>query len=225
MNRVVLFSILCMLLIGASSANAQDNGKAKEIIYSKPYHIYTPYYESSDKEELKHVIFIHEEQPVKTKKQKKEKQQKNKDKNMVLAINTGLGFNGDLEYKMTFGIEIAYPVAKRFGLGVFLSPGFSLEKQSSRYGLYSKSEERMVVGDVPIQVGLLTTIGNYHDRKAACLLGLGYEMEDGCNNACFRLGVILRNGFMLSTNLSGGEGDFSMTLNLGYNFGALFKVK
>lgn len=224
MNRVVLFSILCMLLIGASSANAQDNGKAKEIIYSKPYHIYTPYYESSDKEELKPVILIHEEQPVKTKKQKKEKQQKNKDKNMVLAINTGLGFNGDLEYKMTFGIEIAYPVAKRFGLGVFLSPGFSLEKQS-RYVLYGKSEERMVVGDVPIQVGLLTTIGNYHDRKAACLLGLGYEMEDGCNNACFRLGVILRNGLMFSTNLSGGEGNFSMTFNLGYNFGALFKVK
>ena len=30
---------------------------------------------------------------------------------------------------------------------------------------------------------------------------------------------------MFSTNLSGGEGNFSMTFNLGYNFGALFKVK
>ncbi len=146
-------------------------------------------------------------------------------KQMLLGINAGVGFDMFEEeketltgYKVNFGIDFAYPITQKFGLGAYFSGGF---------------------GDfyAGMTFGALATIGNYHE-KAAFLAGLGCDINIE-NGAGFdlRLGVLLKNGLYLMTTMTMSPSriameyadtsatNFAMTFNLGYNFGALFEVK
>ena len=161
-------------------------------------------------------------------------------KHMLLGVNVGAGFNmyeyyyhyyssehweKETDYKVHFGIDFAYPITQKFGLGAYFSGGFGDFYEGMTFGA-------------------LATIGNYHE-KAALLMGLGYDLSMPRNyltngGADIRLGVLLKNGLYLMTTMTitpfdgylGGMGityheftDFAMTFNLGYNFGALFEVK
>lgn len=164
-------------------------------------------------------------------------------KHMLLGVNVGAGFSlnrlgyenywGEYEYeavskvgyKMDFGVDFAYPITTRFGLGCYLSGFFdtgALEREGTSDSRYIREGTRSGVS-----FGLLTTIGNYHE-KAAFMAGLGCSFDDWNDdyfNADIRLGVLLKNGLYFMTTMSMGSAPYSMTLNLGYNFGALFEVK
>lgn len=167
-------------------------------------------------------------------------------KHMLLGVNVGVGFRvyekmykdyfyenafsgptvkrkfePNTEFKMNFGVDFAYPITEKFGLGAYFSSGFGDEY-------------------VGVTLGALTTIGNYNE-KAAFLGGIGCDIDFGTEvrtSADIRLGVLFRNGLYLMTTMSMGPTpygnghyhdhkytDFAMTFNLGYNFGALFEVK
>lgn len=137
-------------------------------------------------------------------------------KHMLLGINMGLGFGIHYDryskknysgFKLDFGIDCAYPITPKFGMGGYFSAGADLSTEPC------------------ISIGLLTTIGNYHE-KAAFIGGLGCNVDLGYGpNADIRLGVLFRKGLYLMTTMSMGEVPYAMTFNIGYNFGALFEVK
>lgn len=129
------------------------------------------------------------------------------DKHLLLGLNYGLGFCIPLIYdsghfKTGIGIDFAYPITKSFGLGTYLSGGYSF-----------------------VQWGLLTTIGNYHDKKTAFVGGLGLDacFQDGISFD-IRGGVMIKKGFYFMLDLSAGQ-NVAMTFNVGYNFGSLFSVR
>lgn len=222
MKKITLLSTLCLFWLGCLGAFAQKSGVYEAIYYSKPYHIYTPHYQAANAHKPNRFLINKAEKPVVAdkKENKKQKAPSEKSKYMVLGINAGAGFHGSSydELKMTFGIDIAYPIVKQFGMGVYFSTGFFMT------GFFK--EEGYYVSGMPFQLGLLTTIGNYHDRTAAFLFGIGWEYDTQWgHNANVRLGAIFRNGLKVYADLSGAEGPFSMTFNIGYNFGALFKVR
>ena len=166
-------------------------------------------------------------------------------KHMLLGINVGVGFDirnnvitegvwsdfygyyytvakdliKETEFKMNFGVDFAYPITEKFGLGAYFSTGFAT-------GEY-----------IGVTFGALTTIGNYNE-KAAFLGGIGcdYNVYGGVG-ADLRLGILFKNGLYLMTTMTMAPSeevldyygrsatDFAMTFNLGYNFGALFEVK
>lgn len=137
-------------------------------------------------------------------------------KHMLLGINMGLGFgihynryfkNNYSGFKLDCGIDCAYPITPKFGMGGYFSAGADLSSAPC------------------ISIGLLTTIGNYHE-KAAFIGGLGCNVDlyDG-PNADIRLGVLFRKGVYIMTAMSMGAMPYAMTFNIGYNFGALFEVK
>lgn len=224
MNKITkLCILLSMLWLGCIGAFARTKGATEAIYYSEPYKIYSPYYESATAHKKPRILFDKAEKPFVSEKKQEKKQKVNtpseKSKFMVLGINAGAGFHGSSydELKMTFGIDIAYPIVKQFGMGVYFSTGFFMEEgYRSRY----------YVSGMPFQLGLLTTIGNYHDRTAAFLFGIGWEYDtEWGHNANVRLGAIFKNGLKIYADMSGAASPFSMTFNIGYNFGALFKVR
>ena len=136
---------------------------------------------------------------------------KTKSKHMLLGLNYGIGFcmepadwysSGNTHFKTGIGFDFAYPITKRFGLGTYLSGGYPY-----------------------VQWGLLTTIGNYHDNKAAFIYGLGL---DACMqydlNLDIRAGVLLKKGLYLMVDVS-SLNCLAMTFNVGYNFGTRFNVR
>lgn len=166
-------------------------------------------------------------------------------KHMLLGINVGVGFDirnnvitervwsdsygyyytvakdliKETEFKMNFGVDFAYPITEKFGLGAYFSTGFAT-------GEY-----------IGVTFGALTTIGNYNE-KAAFLGGIGCDYNlYGDVGVDLRLGILFKNGLYLMTtmrmapseevldNYGRSATDFAMTFNLGYNFGALFEVK
>ena len=130
-------------------------------------------------------------------------------KHMLLGINMGLGFgiHYGSSFKLDFGIDCSYPITPKFGMGGYFSAGADLSSAPC------------------ISIGLLTTIGNYHE-KAAFIGGLGCNVDLGYGpNADIRLGVLFRKGVYVMTTMSMGSVPYAMTFNIGYNFGALFEVK
>lgn len=130
-------------------------------------------------------------------------------KHMLLGINMGLGFgiHYGSSFKLDFGIDCSYPITPKFGMGGYFSAGADLSSAPC------------------ISIGLLTTIGNYHE-KAAFIGGLGCNVDLGYGpNADIRLGVLFRKGVYVMTTMSMGLVPYAMTFNIGYNFGALFEVK
>ena len=131
-----------------------------------------------------------------------------KNKHMLLGLNAGLGYgvaDGDADAKITFGLDIAYPLTNKFGLGGYCSIGY----------LY----------DADFAVGALATIGDHNERKIKFMCGLGTNINYwGGLSADFRFGLMFRNGLYLMTDVSAG-GSNAATINIGYNFGKLFKVK
>lgn len=129
-------------------------------------------------------------------------------------------FITNIGYKMDFGLDFAYPITTKFGLGFYFSGFFDTGYVRSYYGDGYKN-----FTDGGLSVGLLTTIGNYHE-KAALLAGLGCNLDFGEGpNADIRLGVLFNKGIYLMTTISTGFTPYAMTFNIGYNFGALFNVK
>lgn len=217
MNNITKLGILLgMLWVGCIGTFARTKGAASAIYYSEPYQIYTPYY-SADR--VSSVVQI----PISTPKIKKEKSSpittpavnESREKHMMLGINVAPGFSMDYYeggwhsyYKMTFGVDFAYPITRKFGIGAYLSAGFTTDNLHHA-----------------VDVGVLTTIGNYHDKKAAFLFGVGYDNSYYYHSADIRLGVICRNGFYTMLELAAGDAYMAMTFNIGYNFGALYPVR
>ena len=253
MNKITKLGILLsMLWLGCIGAFARTKGATEAIYYSEPYHIYTPYY--GEYRVAKSTPVRHGSQQVtKPVKPKKERKKSNATKHMLLGIDVGNGFDmftmsksrqesywttdysgrkvkrwrtvyykeRDYDYRMTFAFNLAYPCTKAFGLGVYGEGGFCTYKGEVTHAA---------------SAGLLALMGNYHDRRAAFMLGLGYANTGAvCEDAYethgmdFRIGVLFNKGVYittdLSTNFSSTYPNVSMTLNIGYNFGALFKVR
>ncbi len=136
-----------------------------------------------------------------------------KKKHMLLGVHYAIGFatvgytyRGDVstELKTGVGLDVAYPVTSRFGIGGYFSIGYP-------YTAF----------------GVLTTIGNYNDKTAAFVGGLGMDVGfiSPSINFDLRGGVLFRNGLYMMLDMSTGIDPFAMTFNIGYNFGNLFTVK
>ncbi len=155
-----------------------------------------------------------------------------KGKQMLLGLNVGIGYGSysDDSYsyydpyygyyseersysfaKFTIGIDVAYPITSNFGLGGYLSGG----------GAYEIDDEYF---NYDVSIGALTMIGNHDKHNAKFLCGLGYNTTEFGSGLDARLGMLFRNGLYLMTDISTTSG-FGITLNIGYNFGNLFKVK
>lgn len=143
-------------------------------------------------------------------------------KQILLGLNVGLGMAYEYDYgfdydydgyyveegasclKWTIGLDFAYPITSKFGFGAYASIG-----QVEGYGNYS--------------VGALATIGDYNEKKVKFLVGAGGNICCGIN-ADLRFGILFKKGLYLMTDIATGVDDpFAMTLNVGYNFGSLFK--
>lgn len=138
-----------------------------------------------------------------------------KKKHMLLGVHYAIGFCTYKYYtqyhsamftdiKTGVGLDVAYPVTSRFGIGGYFSIGYP-------YTAF----------------GVLTTIGNYNDKTAAFVGGLGMDVGFMSPSINFDLrgGVLFRNGLYMMLDMSTGMDPFAMTFNIGYNFGNLFTVK
>ena len=107
------------------------------------------------------------------------------------------------DIKTGVGLDVAYPITSKFGMGGYFSIGYPY-----------------------MALGLLTTIGDYQDGKAAFVGGLGMDVGFIAPSVNFDLrgGVLFRNGLYLMLDLSTGMDPIAMTFNIGYNFGNLFTV-
>ena len=144
-------------------------------------------------------------------------------KQMLLGLNVGLGMGYENDYydyydyydyegvsclKLTAGLDFAYPITSKFGLGAYTSIGFVNGPDS---------------GYLNLSVGALATIGDYNEKKVKFLVGAGGNICCGIN-ADLRFGILFKKGLYLMTDIATGVDDpFAMTLNVGYNFGSLFK--
>lgn len=146
-----------------------------------------------------------------------------KDKHMLLGVNMGLGlgtsytlnyynyYYSSYEYvltpgfKITVGIDAAYPITNKFGLGGYMSLGAA-------------------AGCFDFTLGALSTIGDHDKNRLKYIAGLGFNTTDYCFAADLRFGLMFRNGLYLMANTSFGE-IYGATINLGYDFGKFFKVK
>lgn len=138
-----------------------------------------------------------------------------KKKHMLLGVHYAIGFCTYKYYtqyhsavftdiKTGVGLDVAYPVTSRFGIGGYFSIGYP-------YTAF----------------GVLTTIGNYNDKTAAFVGGLGMDVGFTSPSINFDLrgGVLFRNGLYMMLDMATGMTPFAMTFNIGYNFGNLFTVK
>jgi len=137
-----------------------------------------------------------------------------KEKHMLLGAHYAIGFCMYAPYwssygytvtdiKTGVGLDVAYPITSKFGMGGYFSIGYPY-----------------------MALGLLTTIGDYQDGKAAFVGGLGMDVGFIAPSVNFDLrgGVLFRNGLYLMLDLSTGMDPIAMTFNIGYNFGNLFTV-
>lgn len=114
------------------------------------------------------------------------------------------GSETSVDLKAGVGIDVAYPITYKFGLGGYFSIGYPY-----------------------LALGVLTTVGDYHDKKAAFVGGLGMDVGflSGGMNFDIRGGVLFRNGLYMMLDFATGMDPFAMAFNIGYNFGNLFTVK
>ena len=136
-----------------------------------------------------------------------------KTKEMLLGVHYGIGFStythymSDYEHnhyklKTGVGIDVAYPITSNFGVGGYFSIGYPY-----------------------VSFGALTTIGDYVDNRAAFVGGLGLDIEFyRVLNFDLRGGVIFDNGLYMMLGTSLGD-TYSLTFNIGYNFGKFFSVR
>ncbi|MEE0973181.1 MAG: hypothetical protein U0L34_03535, partial [Paludibacteraceae bacterium] len=131
-----------------------------------------------------------------------------KKKHMLLGVHYAAGISCFYyeTLKTGIGLDFSYPITDRFGLGAYFSGGYAYTS-----------------------LGILTTIGNYNDGKAAFVGGLGMDIDycwyDPHMNFDLRGGVLFRNGLYMMLDMTTGMTPFAMTFNIGYNFGNLFTVK
>lgn len=148
-------------------------------------------------------------------------------KNIFLGINVGAGYAhifDETGVSISGGIDFAYPFTRKFGLGIYgeFSHVLDYEYQS-------------------VALGLLTTIGNYHDGKKAFVGGLGvrYNLDGDIIYPHIRCGVLFRNGLYLMGNISAGKETYGwnywgydsesfglqVSLQIGFNLGKFAKVR
>ena len=144
-----------------------------------------------------------------------------KTKEMLLGVHYGIGFfistfyesyydgynyyEGEIvstALKTGVGIDAAYPITSNFGVGGYFSIGYPY-----------------------VSFGALTTIGDYVDNRTAFVGGLGLDVDFyGGTNFDLRGGVIFDNGLYMMLGTSLGD-SYSLTFNIGYNFGKFFSVR
>ena len=136
-------------------------------------------------------------------------------KEMFLGVNLGVG-GGTGGFNFTAGVDFAYPLTSKFGLGGYLSLG-----SFSSFG---------------VDFGALATIGNHDESNYKYLCGVGGHFSGEATGVDLRFGVEFRNGLYLLADLYVGGGayysDFNheeytgastgITINLGYDLGKLF---
>ncbi|MBQ5896036.1 MAG: VWA domain-containing protein [Bacteroidaceae bacterium] len=136
-------------------------------------------------------------------------------KEMFLGVNLGVG-GGTGGFNFTAGVDFAYPLTSKFGLGGYLSLG-----SFSSFG---------------VDIGALATIGNHDESNYKYLCGVGGHFSGEATGVDLRFGVEFRNGLYLLADLYVGGGayysDFNheeytgastgITINLGYDLGKLF---
>lgn len=141
-------------------------------------------------------------------------------KNLFLGLNVGTGFGLEDYFGgvFSFGIDFAYPITNKFGLGTY----FDVKNMigSGYYGVY----------DLGFAVGVMTTIGDYSSRRKSFVGGIGFE----CNTndalmANMRGGVLYRNGLYIMGDLSMGDAisvfAFNASVKVGFNFGKFIKIR
>ena len=107
------------------------------------------------------------------------------------------------DYKITFGLDMAFPVANKFGLGGYMSFGYAVE-------------------NFDYTVGALATFGNHGTSRLKYIAGLGANLCGESIGADLRFGLMFRNGLYLMADTSFGEVS-GITINLGFNFGKFIK--
>ncbi len=161
-----------------------------------------------------------------------------KRKDILLGVNAGVGY-GMEDLNVTAGVDFAYPLSSKFGLGAYIS-----------------------VGSFPTlgtNLGILATIGDHNKSKLKFMCGIGGHSSDEGAGVDARLGLMFRNGLYLMADIycgarhnyndgdNGGYyeynkyGDYyyehdeyggyygdnefigGITINIGFNFGKLFK--
>lgn len=131
---------------------------------------------------------------------------------LFLGVNVGGGglqyYDFDYQYDdallFSAGIDFAYPLSRKFSLGGYVSLGFSEG-----------------VGGVG-NIGLLSVIGDYHNKKGAFIVGVGagYCWDEFSLGG--RIGYQFKNGLYVTGNVYSQP---SLSLSIGYNWGRFMKVK
>lgn len=107
-------------------------------------------------------------------------------------------------YKVTLGLDLAFPITKKFSLGGYTSFGYAVDY-------------------LDFNLGALAAFGDHDVSKLKYLVGLGVDACGESIGADLRFGLMFRNGLYLMADGSFGDMVTGFTINIGYNFGKLFK--
>lgn len=143
-------------------------------------------------------------------------------RDLFLGLNVGAGFGMVDEFGglYSIGVDFAYPIARKFGVGA--------------YGTY----KHMLPDTFGGAVGVMMTCGDYHSGRKAFVGGVGIEFNDwGDLMSNIRGGGMFRNGLYIMGEVAIGNGwrcssyycdyffAWNMTIRIGYNFGRFIKVR
>ncbi|MCM1502869.1 MAG: autotransporter outer membrane beta-barrel domain-containing protein [Bacteroidales bacterium] len=130
------------------------------------------------------------------------------DRKMLLGVNLGGGFDYMCDYVISAGVDFAYPLSDKFGLGAYASV----------------NAEYDIMG---MAVGVLSTVGK--EKGFTGGLGASFGASIMCN---IRGGYRFKNGLYLMGGFSAGTFDdyetytnFAVTAHIGYNFGKFIKLR
>lgn len=154
--------------------------------------------------------------------------------NIFLGVNVGAGIaliNDAVGISIPAGVDFAYPITKNFGLGAY--GGFTYSICDYDY--------------VSTALGVLATIGNYHDGNKTFVGGLGFRLDfdTGSVKPNIRGGVLFRSGIYIMGDISFGAESYSSyyydgysshfsdystfgfqaMVQIGYNFGKHIRIK
>lgn len=149
-------------------------------------------------------------------------------KNLFLGLNVGAGVGMEDYFGgvFSFGIDFAYPITNKFGLGAYFDV-----KNMIGTGYYSDY-------DLGFAFGVMTTIGDYSSRRKSFVGGIGVELNT--NDALMtdmRGGVLFRNGLYIMGDIAAGSVSdyydygydnvfaFNASIKVGFNFGKFIKIR
>lgn len=140
------------------------------------------------------------------------------------GAHIGIGVDFYPGASVSTGVDFAYPITRKFGLGAYLDFHF-------------KTPDGVRFGNA---VGLMMTFGNYSDGPGAVVCGLGFAYSgiDSYESMFdLRAGYLFRRGLYIIGNISMGSGESDdghynyygyfageLSVKIGYNFGKKRRV-